>query len=152
MTGSGAGGANGAHITVQNLTMGEIDALSTAAISPMEFLVLPRVIALCLMIPLLTIFANAVGIFGGMIVGVSMLDLSFTAYFQQTISAVNVPHFIGGLVKAFTYGIIIALSGCLRGMQSGKSSSAVGDAATAAVVMAIVLIIPPAAGSLRPMR
>ena len=122
----------------------EIDALRTMAISPLEFLVLPRVIALCLMIPLLTIFANALGIFGGMIVGVTMLDLSFTSYFQQTAGAVNVSHLLGGLVKAFTYGIIIALSGCLRGMQSGKSSSAVGDAATAAVVMAIGLIISAA--------
>jgi phospholipid/cholesterol/gamma-HCH transport system permease protein len=122
----------------------EIDALTTMAISPIDFLVLPRVLALCLMIPLLTLYANAVGILGGMAVGVSMLDISFTAYFQQTAAAIHLRDLAGGVVKAFTYGVIIAYSGSLRGMEAGKSSSAVGDAATAAVVMAIVLIIAAA--------
>ncbi len=70
-----------------------------------------------------------------------MLDLSFTTYMQQTAGALDMYDLIGGLFKAGVYGILIALAGCLRGMQSGNSSSAVGVATTSAVVTSIVLII-----------
>lgn len=119
----------------------EIDALRTMGIAPFDFLVLPRMVALVLMLPLLCVYANVVGILGGAAVGVGLLDLSPIAYFQQTNEAVSVGDFTGGVFKAAVYGLLIALAGCLRGMQCGSSSSAVGDATTAAVVTSIVAII-----------
>jgi phospholipid/cholesterol/gamma-HCH transport system permease protein len=104
----------------------EIDALATTGISPIEFLVVPRVVALVLMMPLLTLYADVVGMLGGMFVGISMLDISFTQYFQQTASAVSLGSAIGGVFKGGVYGVLIAMAGCLRGMQSGRSASAVG--------------------------
>src|SRR6266536_1754570 len=119
----------------------EIDALTTAGFSPMEFLVLPRVVALVLMMPLLCLYADFVGIAGGAAVGVGMLDLSWMTYFQQTASAVSLTDTAGGVFKSSVYGVLIALAGCMRGLQSGTSSAAVGDAATSAVVTGIVAII-----------
>jgi phospholipid/cholesterol/gamma-HCH transport system permease protein len=119
----------------------EIDALETMAISAMEFLVLPRVLALCLMMPLLTLYGDAMGILGGACVGVTMLDLSPVEYLVQTADGVSLSHVVGGVFKGSTYGVLVATSGCLRGVQSGRSSSAVGDAATSAVVTGIVSII-----------
>ena len=81
------------------------------------------------------------GILGGAFVGVTMLDLSAVEYFQQTAGAVSLQDVVGGVFKGSVYGVLIAIAGCLRGMQSGKSSSAVGDAATSAVVTSIVAII-----------
>ena len=140
-------GRSGAAYAAQLGTMKvneEIDALTTMGIDPLEFLVTPRIVSLVLMMPLLTLFADAVGIFGGMLVGVSMLDLSFTAYFQQTVGAITLTHLFGGLFKGAVYGALIGVAGCLRGMQSGRSAGAVGDAATSAVVTAIVWIIAAA--------
>jgi phospholipid/cholesterol/gamma-HCH transport system permease protein len=122
----------------------EIDALTTSGLSPVEFLVLPRLIALVVMMPLLTMYADAVSILGGLLVGVTMLDQSFAAYVVQTTDAVTLTHLFPGLVKGTTYGLIVAMAGCLRGLQSGRSSLAVGAAATSAVVTSIVLIIAAA--------
>jgi len=119
----------------------EIDALTTMGIDPMEFLVLPRMIALFLMMPLLALYANLMGILGGAVVGVGMLDLSWTTYYQETASAVTLTEIAGGIFKAAVYGALVAVSGCLRGMQCGNSASAVGEATTSAVVTSIVLII-----------
>ncbi len=140
-------GRSGAAYAAQLGTMKvneEIDALVTMGIDPMEFLVLPRMVALVAMMPLLTLFADAVGIIGGMLVGVSMLDLSFTAYIQQTVGAISTTHLLGGLFKGATYGVLIAVAGCLRGTQSGRSAGAVGSAATSAVVTGVVWIIAAA--------
>jgi phospholipid/cholesterol/gamma-HCH transport system permease protein len=119
----------------------EIDSFTTMGISPLEFLVLPRMLALCLMMPLLCLYADCLGILGGAAVGVGMLELSFTTYIQQTMSAIALGDLVGGIFKASVYGVLIALAGCLRGMQSGASASAVGDATTAAVVTSIVWVI-----------
>ena len=119
----------------------EIDALTTMGISPLEFLVLPRVLALVLMMPLLCLYADFVGILGGMFVGVAMLGLSPGAYMRETISTLTMANLLGGLFKATFYGVLIAIAGCMRGFQCGNSSSAVGDAATQAVVMSIVLVV-----------
>jgi phospholipid/cholesterol/gamma-HCH transport system permease protein len=137
-------GRTGAAFAAQLGTMQvneEVDALKTLGFSPMDFLVLPRMLALILMMPLLTIYANLMGILGGVIVGVGMLDISLTQYMDQTIGAVTVIDFAIGIFKSVVYGILIAVAGCLRGIQCGRSASAVGAAATSAVVMAIVLII-----------
>jgi phospholipid/cholesterol/gamma-HCH transport system permease protein len=119
----------------------EIDALTTMGFSPLEFLVLPRMIALILMMPLLCLYADLMGILGGAAVGLGMLDLSWTTYAQQTAGAVKLTDLIGGVFKASVYGVLIAISGCLRGLQCGNSASAVGDATTSAVVTGIVFII-----------
>jgi phospholipid/cholesterol/gamma-HCH transport system permease protein len=119
----------------------EIDAFKTLGISPMEFLVVPRVVALTLMLPLLCLYADCVGILGGVIVGVEMLDLSFAEYWNETVWAVSLTDFYIGLAKSAVFGALVASSGCLRGMQCGRSASAVGVATTSAVVTAIVLII-----------
>jgi phospholipid/cholesterol/gamma-HCH transport system permease protein len=137
-------GRTGAAFAAQLGTMQvneEIDALKTMGISPMEFLVLPRMLALMLMMPLLCLYANFMGILGGALVGVGMLDLSFSSYFLQTQAAISLTSFSVGLVKSVVFGVLVASSGCLRGMQCGRSSSAVGDAATTAVVTGIVAII-----------
>jgi phospholipid/cholesterol/gamma-HCH transport system permease protein len=119
----------------------EIDALSTMGISPIEFLVVPRMIALILMMPLLCLYSDFVGILGGATVGVTVLGLSLTAYWHQTMHAITMTALVGGLVKSVVYGVLIALAGCYQGFQSGNSSSAVGEAATSAVVSAIVMIV-----------
>ena len=119
----------------------EIDALTTAGISPVQFLVLPRVLALVLMTPLLTIYADLFGMVGGGLVAVTMLDLSVTAYVVRLLHVVTLGDFGMGLVRAFVFGALIAMVGCLRGMQCGRSAEAVGLAATSAVVTSIVLTI-----------
>jgi phospholipid/cholesterol/gamma-HCH transport system permease protein len=135
-----SGAAFAAQIGSMKVTQ-ETDALTTMAISIIDFLVLPRVLALSLMMPLLTVYGDAMGILGGAFVGLTMLDLTPMEYYQQTIDAVAIRDLVGGVFKGSVYGVLVALAGCLRGMQSGKSSSAVGDAATSAVVTGIVLII-----------
>jgi phospholipid/cholesterol/gamma-HCH transport system permease protein len=137
-------GRTGAAFAAQLGTMEvneEIDALKTLGISPMEFLVLPRMLALVLMLPLLCLYADLMGILGGGIIGIGLLGISPMQYFNETLAALNLMQFLAGLIKAGVFGVLVALSGCLRGMQCGRSASAVGEAATSAVVTAIVSII-----------
>ncbi len=144
MTGIVMAGRTGASFAAQLGSMKvnqEIDALQTMGISPLEYLVLPRMIALCAMMPLLCIYADFVGILGGAIIGIGMLGVAPVTYIQHTLDAVTFTHLFGGILKASVYGVLIALAGCLRGMQSGDNASAVGDATTSAVVTSIVLII-----------
>ena len=144
MTGIIMAGRTGAAFAAKLGTMKvsqEIDALITLGFSPLEFLVLPRVIALILMMPLLCLYSDFVGVMGGAAIGVGMLDLSWTTYFRETTNAINLTDVFGGVFKATVYGVLIALAGCLRGIQCGSSSSAVGDAATSAVVTGIVAIV-----------
>jgi phospholipid/cholesterol/gamma-HCH transport system permease protein len=144
MTGIVMAGRTGGAFAAQLGTMQvneEIDALQTLGISPMEFLVLPRMVALGLMMPPLCLYANFMGILGGMVVAVWMLDIGFMQYYHETVAAVGLWNLGIGLFSGFVFGIIVALAGCMRGMQCGRSASAVGDAATSAVVTAIVGII-----------
>lgn len=119
----------------------EIDALKTLGLSPMDFLVLPRLLALCFMMPMLVLFADFIGILGGMIIGTSMLDVTVQQFINRCIAAIDIPNFSTGLIKSVVIGIIVAGAGCLRGMQCGSSSAAVGLATTSAVVTGITLII-----------
>ena len=137
-------GRTGAAFAAQLGTMNtnqEIDALATLGISPTEFLVLPRMLALSAMMPLLTVYSDLVGIVGGAVVGIGMLGLSPTEYFEQTRAAVKMSDFLIGIIKSSVFGVVVALAGCLRGMQSGRSAAAVGLAATSAVVTSIVWLI-----------
>lgn len=144
MTGIIMAGRTGAAYAAQLGTMQvneEIDALKTLGISPMEFLVLPRMLALSLMMPLLCIYADVMGILGGLIVGVFMLDIQPIVYLNQTREAVSLNNVWIGLFYSAVFGVIVSLAGCLRGMQCGRSASAVGYATTSAVVTSIVTII-----------
>ena len=137
-------GRTGAAFAAQLGTMQvneEIDAFKTMGISPMEFLVLPRMLGLTLMMPLLCLYADLMGILGGFIVGVGMLDLSMVEYYNQTKAAITLSDLWIGIVQSAVFGMLVALAGCLRGMQCGRSASAVGDATTSAVVTGIVSII-----------
>ncbi|HSO42999.1 MAG TPA: ABC transporter permease [Rhodospirillales bacterium] len=137
-------GRTGAAFAAQIGTMQvneEVDALQTFGIPPMDFLVLPRMLALILMMPLLCLYAIFVGIFGGFFVGVVLLDLSPIQYYHQTLAFLGVADFAVGIGKSVVFGIIIAITGCMCGMRCGRNAAAVGQAATSAVVSAIVLIV-----------
>ncbi len=137
-------GRTGAAFAAQLGTMTvneEIDAISTMGFSPIEFLVLPRMLALVLMMPLLCVYADLMGVVGGAIVGVNMPDVTWLQYYEKTRHAVSMTDCGIGLFKSAVFGMLVAISGCLRGMQCGRSASAVGQAATSAVVTGIVLII-----------
>lgn len=144
MTGIIMAGRTGAAFAAQLGTMQvneEIDALQTMGIPPMEFLVLPRMLALMLMMPLLCVYADLLGIVAGLLIGTGLLDLSVVEYINETRKAVHLVDLGLGLFKSVIFGALVALAGCLRGMQCGRSASAVGAAATSAVVTGIVWII-----------
>ena len=144
MAGIVMAGRTGAAFAAQLGTMQvneEIDALKTLGVSPMEFLVLPRMLALVLMMPLICIYADLMGVLGGLVVGVGMLDIGLIEYLNQTKSSLTATFFFIGLFQACVFGVLVALAGCLRGMQCGRSASAVGEATTSAVVTSIVAII-----------
>ena len=117
----------------------EIDALRTMGLDPVRFLIVPRVLAAVCMTPLLTVFADLIGLIGGAVV---MLSLGFPliTYFHQVQYAVSYGSLVGGLVKAFVFGILVAGIGCLRGLQAGTGATAVGESTTSAVVSGIILI------------
>lgn len=119
----------------------ELDALVTFGLSPTEFLVIPRIIALSLMMPLLTVYADVIGILSGMLVSGLMLDIPPEQFWNGLNYAVGGKDFLLGVFKGGVFGVIIAASGCLRGMQCGNSADAVGMAATSAVVTGITGII-----------
>jgi phospholipid/cholesterol/gamma-HCH transport system permease protein len=119
----------------------EIDALETLGISAVDFLVLPRLLAIGLMMPLLSLYANALGIIGGMTVALSVLKIPPAAYWVEMLTIVDMSDLLVGVIKAGTFGFIIGLSGCLRGIEAERSAAGVGKAATSAVVTSILLII-----------
>lgn len=144
MTGIILCGRTGAAFAAQLGTMKvnqEISALQTFGISPIEFLVLPRMIALVLMMPLLCVFADAIAIFGGFFVSVTLLDITATEYLTRTVDAITLKSFLLGIGKGSFFGFLVAYTGCLRGMQCGNNAAAVGEATTRAVVAGITAII-----------
>lgn len=137
-------GRTGAAYAAQIGTMQvneEIDALKTLGISPVEFLVLPRVLALMIMMPLLTAYADIMGVLGGLIVGVLVLDLNPIVYLNETRFALTLTTVWIGIFHGAVFGLLVGMSGCLRGMQCSRSASGVGSATTSAVVTSIVAII-----------
>jgi len=144
MTGIIMAGRTGAAFAAQLGTMQvneEIDALETLAISPVEFLVLPRMLALTLMMPLLTLYADLMGILGGALIACSLYGINVVTYFNRVRAAVSLNDLFIGLFMGLVFGVLVALSGCLRGIQCGRDASAVGKAATSAVVTSLVVII-----------
>jgi len=119
----------------------EIDALETLGIPAVQFLVLPRLIALGVMMPLLALYANALGILGGLIVAYGLLGIPPAAFWVEMLTIVDLTDVATGVIKATAFGLIVGLSGCLRGLQAERSAAGVGRATTSAVVTAILLII-----------
>jgi phospholipid/cholesterol/gamma-HCH transport system permease protein len=144
MTGIILSGRTGAAFAAQLGTMKvneEITALQTFGISPLEFLVLPRMIALIIMMPFLCVFADLISIAGGFVVSATMLDISPTVYFDRIAHAIQLKSFLLGIGKGLFFGFLVAFAGCFRGMQSGYSAAAVGEATTRAVVTGITAIV-----------
>jgi phospholipid/cholesterol/gamma-HCH transport system permease protein len=128
--------------TLGNMKAGEeIDALQTLGIRPVDFLVMPRLVALGLMMPLLALYASGLGILGGMAVSLGLLDIPPTAYWVETQSAIDMSDVSTGLIKASFFGVLVGLAGCHRGLRAERSAAGVGKAATSAVVMGLLLII-----------
>lgn len=119
----------------------EIDALETLGISPIDFLVRPRLIAVTIMLPILTLYANLLGILGGLFISSTLLSIPGSAYWIETQNRVGVTDVSIGIVKSFVFGIMIALIGCWRGMQCGRDTAGVGIATSSAVVTSIMFIV-----------
>ena len=141
-------GRSGAAFAAQLGTMKvneEIDALRSMGISPMEFLVLPRMIGMMLMMPLLAIYANFMGIFGGALVAYTMLNISLEQYLSVVIKSVGLNDVAAGIFMSVVFGAIVAVVGCQKGISCGKSAEAVGASTTSAVVTSTVIIFVSAA-------
>jgi phospholipid/cholesterol/gamma-HCH transport system permease protein len=133
------GSAYAAQLGTMKVTQ-EIDALTTMGLPSSEFLVLPRVLALSLMMPLLVIYANFTGLVGGALVA-ALGDSTGGEYWRQAQGSISLTTFWVGMAKSAVFGVVVAVCGCYQGLRAGKSAAAVGDAATAAVVTSIVWII-----------
>src|SRR3979490_3297856 len=119
----------------------EIDALETMAISPVHFLVTPKFIAMAVMLPCLTIWANTMGILGGSLFGVAQADFTFTRYIQSSVDALFLRDVVSGLVKSIMFGVTITAVGCHEGLATGAGPEQVGRSTTRAVVMSIFLVV-----------
>ena len=118
----------------------EVDALVSGGLSPIRFLVVPRVLAGILVAPILTLFADIVSIFSSMLT-MLIYGIPFVNFYNGMLSAVDVEDILSGLLKATLFGVVVSAMGCLRGMQTGTGAAAVGISATRAVVSSIVMIV-----------
>jgi phospholipid/cholesterol/gamma-HCH transport system permease protein len=119
----------------------EIDAMRTMGFEPYRFLVLPRIIALMIAMPLLIFFADIIGIFGGMVVANAQLNISFASFIEHLQSALAIKHFWVGLFKGPFFAWLIASIGCFRGLQVSRDTESIGKYTTMSVVNAIFLVI-----------
>jgi phospholipid/cholesterol/gamma-HCH transport system permease protein len=119
----------------------EIDAMHTIGVSPMELLVLPKMLALLVALPLLTVYADILGVLGGMIVAQTQLDVGFADFLDRFDDAIKMGSFLAGLGKAPVFAAIIALVGCFQGFRVSGSADSVGRQTTVSVVQAIFLVI-----------
>ncbi|MEO5656043.1 MAG: ABC transporter permease [Nitrospiria bacterium] len=135
-----AGAAMAAELGTMRVTE-QIDALASMGVNPVKYLVVPRFIAGILMLPVLTIFADLIGILGGYIVSVQLLDVNPTVYIKRTVDFLHISDVYGGLLKAVVFGAIISLISCERGFTAGGGAEGVGQATTSAVVASCMLIL-----------
>lgn len=119
----------------------EIDALRTIGIGPQELLVQPKIVALIIALPLLTVFADVTGVLGGMLMANSMLDISYSVFLDRLEAALQLSSFLTGIIKAPVFAVIIALVGCYQGFQVSGSTDSVGHHTTVSVVQSIFLVI-----------
>ncbi len=144
MTGIVMSGRTGAAFAATLGTMNvneETDALRTMGLKPVQFLVLPRLLATTLMMPALTAYGILMGLLGGMFIGVTLLDIGAVEYLTQTQSSLQLKQVAIGLSMGLAFGVVVALTGCYYGLRCGRSSAAVGQATTKAVVSSIVLVV-----------
>jgi phospholipid/cholesterol/gamma-HCH transport system permease protein len=144
MTGIIVCGRTGAAFAAELGTMKvseELDAFGTFAICSMEYLVLPRILALVIVTPVLCAFADLIAMFGGFTVSVCLLDVQPAQYVERTLQAATVGSLLLGLAKGAVFGFLVALMGCFRGMRCGTDAAAVGKATTSAVVSGITAIV-----------
>jgi phospholipid/cholesterol/gamma-HCH transport system permease protein len=134
------GAAFAAQIATQRVNE-ELNAISTFGLDPIEFLVLPRLLAAIFVVPLLAVLADVVGLFGGALVMASTFDVSYLQFYSQLLKAVTAQDFILGIVKAAVFGLTIAAIGCHRGFRAGAGPASVGLSATGAVVASIVMVV-----------
>ena len=134
------GAAFAAQIATQKVNE-EINAISTFGLNPVEFLVVPRILATILAVPLLTVFADVIGLFGGALVMAGTFHVSYLQFYSQLLKSVTAQDFLLGIVKAVVFGATIAVIGCHRGFRTGAGPAAVGLSATGAVVASIVAIV-----------
>ncbi|MES2502396.1 MAG: ABC transporter permease [Pseudomonadota bacterium] len=135
-----SGSAYAAQIGTMSVTE-EIDAMRTLGISPQELLVLPKVIALVIVMPLLTVFADALGVFGGMLMAQQQLDVGFVEFLDRFVKAVSPTAFMIGVGKAPVFAVIIAMVGCFQGFRTKGGADSVGRQTTRSVVQSIFLVI-----------
>jgi phospholipid/cholesterol/gamma-HCH transport system permease protein len=135
-----SGSAYAAQIGTMAVTE-EIDAMRTLGIAPLELLVLPKIMALILVLPLLTVFADVLGVFGGMIMARAQLDVGFSEFIERFIKAVSVTAYLTGLGKAPVFAVIIAIVGCFQGFQTKGGADSVGRQTTRSVVQATFIVI-----------
>jgi phospholipid/cholesterol/gamma-HCH transport system permease protein len=135
-----SGSAYAAQIGTMKVTE-EIDALRTIGVGPQELLVLPKILALVIALPLLTVYADAAGILGGMLMARSKLDVSFDLFLDRLGDAISLSSFLTGVAKAPVFAVIIALVGCFQGFQASSSADSVGRQTTVSVVQSIFLVI-----------
>lgn len=137
-------GRSGSAIAAELGTMAvseEIDALEVIGIDPIDFLVLPRVMALLVAVPCLTLFADLVGMLGGCLAGVYALDLGASTYFRDSLDALVLEDVFSGVLKAVAFGAIIGIVACQRGLHTRGGADEVGRSTTTTVVRSIILII-----------
>src|SRR5580693_8126116 len=135
-----SGSAFAAEIGTMKVTE-EIDALETMAISPVHFLVTPKFLAMIVMLPCLTIWANFMGILGGALFGVAQAGFTWVGYIQASIDSLFLRDITTGLIKSIMFGITITTVGCLEGLSTGAGAEEVGRSTTRAVVMSIFLVV-----------
>ena len=135
-----SGSAYAAQIGTMAVTE-EIDAMRTLGIAPLDVLVLPKIIALLIAMPLLTVFADALGVFGGMIMAQAQLDVGFGEFLDRFTKAVSVTAFLIGICKAPVFAGIIAVVGCFQGFRTHGGADSVGRQTTRSVVQSIFLVI-----------
>jgi phospholipid/cholesterol/gamma-HCH transport system permease protein len=135
-----SGSAFAAELGTMKVTE-EIDALETMAISPVHFLVAPKFLAMVIMLPCLTIWANTLGILGGSLFGVAQADFTFARYIRSSVDSLFLRDIVTGLIKSVMFGITITAVGCLEGLSTGTGAEQVGRSTTRAVVISIFLVV-----------
>jgi len=119
----------------------EIDALEAMSIDPVRFLVMPRLVAMLIMAPVLTVFANLIGILGGAVVAYNQVGVSYTAYFDNAYNSIVLVDINSSMIKAIVFGIVIAIVGCGRGLRAQTSAEGVGKATKDSVVASFIIVI-----------
>lgn len=144
LTGLIIAGRCGAAITAELGTMQvteQVDALETLSADPVSYLVVPKFIALVIMVPLLTVYANIAGMFGGYLIGVSRLNIPHSMYLKMTFDALAVKDVTTGLIKSLSFAVIVCVVACYQGLNSSGGAEGVGNATTDSVVRSFILII-----------